>query len=136
MAERVGLNSPAYLRMAGPFFCATGIYFPWMASIAESFRSTCGSVRGIPECSTQRCPAATPHVGQGTETTCSGVSSFFFIPRCYSLRHAARLSNLGHVMQETTRDKSIAMTRTVRLLPDRVGSLHGNRSSAFVPKQR
>jgi hypothetical protein len=54
--------------------------FPWMASIAESFRFRCGSERRAPECSTQRIPAATPHVGQGTEFTCLGVSSFFFIP--------------------------------------------------------
>jgi len=31
-------------------------------SVAQSFRSTCGSLRIRPECSTQRCPAATPHV--------------------------------------------------------------------------
>jgi len=50
-----------------------------MAAVAENFRSTCGSERGAPECSTQRFPAATPHVGHGTEDICLGVSSFFFI---------------------------------------------------------
>src|SRR5216683_5324357 len=35
-------------------------------------------MRGAPECSTQRCPASTPHVGQGTEHNCLGVSSLFF----------------------------------------------------------
>src|SRR6267378_3163547 len=37
------------------------------ASIAESFRSRCGSVRRPPECSKQGSPGATPHLGQGTE---------------------------------------------------------------------
>jgi|SRR6267143_4837913 len=49
-----------------------------MASIADNFRSKCGSVRRPPECNKQRIPAATPHVGQGTEDNCSGVSSFLF----------------------------------------------------------
>jgi hypothetical protein len=52
-----------------------------MASIAESFRSTCGSERSAPECSTQRCPAATPHLGQGTEDNCFRFRFLFFIPR-------------------------------------------------------
>ena len=38
-----------------------------MASAAANFRSVCGSERGAPECSTQRSPAAAPHLGQGTE---------------------------------------------------------------------
>src|ERR1700682_166225 len=50
-----------------------------MSAVAENFRSTCGSERGAPECSTQRFPAATPHVGHGTEDNCLGVSSFFLI---------------------------------------------------------
>jgi hypothetical protein len=50
-----------------------------MASAAVNFRSACGFERGAPESSTQRFPAATPHVGQGTEDNCLGVSSFFFI---------------------------------------------------------
>jgi hypothetical protein len=50
-----------------------------MASAAANFRSVCGSERGAAECSTQRSPAAAPHLGQGTEDACSGVSSFFFI---------------------------------------------------------
>jgi hypothetical protein len=50
----------------------------FVASTAENFRSTCGSDRGAPECSTHRSPAATPHVGQGTEDSCLGVSSFLF----------------------------------------------------------
>src|SRR6266404_9073610 len=54
-----------------------------MASAAESLRSTCGSVRGEPECSKQRSPAATPHVGQGTDDNCSGVSSLMRIQRGY-----------------------------------------------------
>jgi hypothetical protein len=48
-------------------------------STAANFRSTCGSDRGPPECSTHVCPTETPHVGQGTDNSCSGVSSFFFI---------------------------------------------------------
>jgi hypothetical protein len=50
-----------------------------MASAAESFRSTCGSERGAPECSKQRAPAATPQVGQGTETNCFDVRSAILI---------------------------------------------------------
>jgi hypothetical protein len=51
-----------------------------MASAAESFRFTCGSERRAPECSKQRAPAATPQVGQGTETNCFGVRSAILIP--------------------------------------------------------
>jgi hypothetical protein len=50
-----------------------------MASIAKNLRSTCGSERKPPECSTQRFLAADPQVGQGTDNICLGVSSFFFI---------------------------------------------------------
>jgi hypothetical protein len=50
-----------------------------MASIAASFRSTCGLERCVPVCSTQGLPTTTPHVGHGTEAICLGVSSFFFI---------------------------------------------------------
>jgi len=50
-----------------------------IASAAESFRSTCGSVRGLPECSKQGSPAPTPQVGQGTDDNCSGVKSLIFI---------------------------------------------------------
>jgi len=52
-----------------------------MASMAANFRSKCGSLRGAPECNSQPSPAAAPHVGQGTEDTCSGVSSLFFMLR-------------------------------------------------------
>ncbi len=38
-----------------------------------SFRSTCASLRRPPECNKQRMPAATPHVGQGTENNCFAV---------------------------------------------------------------
>jgi hypothetical protein len=51
---------------------------PSLASAAASFLSTCGSERRPPECSTQRSPTPTPQVGQGTDDSCSGVSSFFF----------------------------------------------------------
>src|ERR1700687_3978682 len=68
-----------------------------MASAAANFLSTCGSKRGAPECSTQRSPAATPHVGQGTEHNCSGVSSFFFIRTGYgkTWRKPIQLGALG-----------------------------------------
>ena len=46
-----------------------------MVSAAESLRSTCDSERSAPECSRQRFPAATPHLGQGTEESCSLVRS-------------------------------------------------------------
>jgi hypothetical protein len=53
-----------------------GIFFVSMASVAESFRSVCDSWRSAPEYSKQGSPAATPHVGQGTEENCFGVISF------------------------------------------------------------
>jgi hypothetical protein len=55
-----------------------------VASLADSFLSRCGSERRAPECSRQSCPAATPHVGKGTEISCAGVSSFFFTSPHYS----------------------------------------------------
>ncbi len=64
---------------ASVFCLLPSVFCLSVASTAENFRSTCGSERGAPECSTQRSPAATPHVGQGTEDNCLGVSSFFFI---------------------------------------------------------
>jgi hypothetical protein len=61
-----------------------------MASAAESFRSTCDSERSAPECSRQRFPAGTPHVGQGTEDNCVGVRSFMRIwVACYRTRGKA-----------------------------------------------
>jgi len=75
-----------FLLLIGAVLIAVGLYgvrlimaFLSAASVAENFRSTCASERGAPECSTQRFPAGTPHVGQGTEDNCVGVSSFFFI---------------------------------------------------------
>jgi hypothetical protein len=56
-----------------------GILFVSIASAAESFRSTCGSERGAPECSKQCSPGATPHVGQGTENNCFAVRSLILI---------------------------------------------------------
>src|SRR6267154_493544 len=56
-----------------------GFLFASIASTAESFRSTCGSVRGAPECSKQGSPGATPHVGQGTENHSFAVRSLFLI---------------------------------------------------------
>jgi hypothetical protein len=48
------------------------------ASAAESFRSRCGSVRGAPVCSSHTSPTAAPHVVQGTDSICLGVSSLAF----------------------------------------------------------
>jgi hypothetical protein len=59
---------------------ATCVLFVSTASAAASFRSKCGSKRSPPECSSQPCPAATPHVGQGMEDHCLGVRSFILIP--------------------------------------------------------
>src|SRR5580704_3121245 len=39
----------------------------------------CASLRGAPECSKHRIPAATPHAGQGTDANCFAVSSFILI---------------------------------------------------------
>src|SRR4029077_13789003 len=72
--SRIGGRKGIY-RRSGP----RGILFVLIASAAESFRSTCGSERGAPECSKQRSPRATPHVGQGTENNCFSVRSPFLI---------------------------------------------------------
>jgi hypothetical protein len=67
-----------------------------MASMAANFLSTWGSERGAPECSTQLSSGGTPHVGQRTEDTCLGVSSFFFIRRdSRSLQYPVNVG--GHV---------------------------------------
>jgi hypothetical protein len=47
--------------------------------MAESFRSTCGSERGLPECNKQRSPRPTPQVGQRTEDSSLGVNSSILI---------------------------------------------------------
>ena len=39
----------------------------------------CASLRRPPECNKQRMPAATPHVGQGTENNCFAVRSLVLI---------------------------------------------------------
>jgi hypothetical protein len=72
--------------------------FRSIASAAESFRSTWGSERGPPECSKQRAPAATPHVGHGTESNCFGVKSAILIPPEYG-KHPRKT-----VLFETPRD--------------------------------
>src|SRR5258708_29718899 len=86
-----------------------------MASIAANFRSMCDSERGAPEFSTQRFPAATPHVGHATEDNCLGVSSLFFTlvacgntqsQICSILNTAAQfgirgLMNFGHCLSGT-----------------------------------
>jgi len=46
-------------------------------SAAINRRSRCGSVRGWPVLSSQFSPGAAPQVGQGTASTCFGLSSFF-----------------------------------------------------------
>jgi hypothetical protein len=48
------------------------------ASVAESFRSRWGSVRGAPVCNSQASPIAAPQVIQGTDNICFGVSSLVF----------------------------------------------------------
>jgi hypothetical protein len=74
-----------------------------MASEAANVRSTCGFERRAPESSTQRFPAATPHVGQGTEDNCLGVSSFFFIRTGYvkTWRKTIQLGTLGNSLGTT-----------------------------------
>src|ERR1700674_5958431 len=84
-----------------------------MASAAATFRSTCGSERRAPECSTQRSPAATPHVGQGTEDNCSGVSSFLFIRTEYDNtqpRNRSILNTVG-ISRSLARTVSLRITR-------------------------
>jgi hypothetical protein len=55
------------------------IFFVSIASAAENFRSGCASERGAPECSKQRSPGATPHVGHRTASNCFAVRSLFLI---------------------------------------------------------
>jgi hypothetical protein len=47
--------------------------------MAANFRSTCGSERSAPECSTHRSPTEDPQVGQLTEEICLGLRSFLFM---------------------------------------------------------
>src|SRR6476661_9036857 len=60
--------------------CSRRLFSCSMASAAESFRFIWGSDRGAPECSKQRAPAATPHVGHGTDINCFCVKSPILIP--------------------------------------------------------
>src|ERR1700675_3413540 len=62
LEERIVWSQPESSNSMSARICVRSI-----ASMAQNFRSTCGAVRGAPECSTQLLPAATPHVGQGTE---------------------------------------------------------------------
>jgi hypothetical protein len=71
---------------------ARGLLFRSIASAAASFRSMCGSRRGPPACSTQRCPTATPHVGQETDNTCFLVKSLIFIGMGYSVGPGRRVN--------------------------------------------
>jgi hypothetical protein len=91
------------------------------ASKAANFRSKRDSEGGAPECSTQLSAAATPHVGQGTENTCLGVSSFLF--------HSDRV--LPHGSQ------SIRLMMGFSAIEGVKGQLQPIRSSHFVedPKQ-
>lgn len=74
------------------------------ASIAESRRSTCGSARNAPECSTQRSPVAAPHRGQGTDDSCSGVMSIILIEALLlSMRRGCDGPSLKTVRNETLR---------------------------------
>src|SRR6266849_2465661 len=65
---------PRFPRLARD--CMRWNLFASMASAAASLRSTCDSERSALECSRQRCPGGTPHVGQPTEDNCVGVRSF------------------------------------------------------------
>jgi hypothetical protein len=58
--------------------------FVLTAAIAMSFRLMCGSLRRPPECSKQRIPAATPHVGQGTARNIPAGSSLILIEASYA----------------------------------------------------
>ncbi len=83
-----------------------------MASTAANFLSTWASERGAPECSTQRFPVGTPHVGQVTEDICLRVSSRFFMvtecdytqPRICSNLHTAPPSSLKRRCLATVRN--------------------------------
>jgi hypothetical protein len=67
--------------------------FDSAASIAVSFRSTCGSLRKPPEWSSQRLPGPTRHVGQGTELNSSGDMSLILIVTQCNKTHPGDRSN-------------------------------------------
>ncbi len=59
------------------------VLFVSIASAAESFRSTCGSLRRAPEYNKQRSPTATPQIGQGTARNSFGARSLILIETVY-----------------------------------------------------
>jgi hypothetical protein len=66
------------------------------ASAAESFRSRCGSVRGVPECSSQASPIVAPQVLQGTHNICFRVSSLVFTWHRMQHSQYGKMFNIAH----------------------------------------
>jgi hypothetical protein len=85
-------------------------------STAESFRSTCGSVRGAPECSKQGSPGATPHVGQGTENHSFAVRSLFLILIQYG--KTSRKRSILNAMDTIRNGRAYETTTSPFLRPD------------------
>jgi hypothetical protein len=73
----------------------------------------CGSLRSPPECSKQRFPAATPHVGQETASKCLGIMSLILIRKGYlnSFRKAVRFETLRKECSEMI-ERSECLLRT------------------------
>jgi hypothetical protein len=71
------LNWPACLVVAGLLLSTL------KDSDAATFRFACGSFLRSPEDNTQRLPAATAHVGQGTASDIFRINRIFFIRRGY-----------------------------------------------------
>jgi hypothetical protein len=85
-------------------------HFLSIASIAASFLSTCDSERKPPECSTQRSPADTPHVGQATDACCLGVSSFFFIwSECQNVSRTTVQSGTLSVLAANPEERNLSL---------------------------
>jgi hypothetical protein len=101
----LGLNNGILQRIAEIFGrraywhpLARGFVFLSIASTAKSFRSTCDSERGEPDCSRHRLRGAAPHVGHRTENNCFVVSSLFFIYLKCGKGNALLFQNVGGLL--------------------------------------
>jgi hypothetical protein len=109
--------------------------FLWLQS-PEGFRSTCGSERGAPQCTTQRRPAATPHVGHGTDDNCFVVSSFFPVENCPMTPYCKTIPFGTLLGTSRSRGESQLLLLLINALPEssRVhsGCIVGNPESAGI----
>src|SRR5437667_5037203 len=77
------------------------------ASAAENFRSRCGSLRRAPVCSSHGWPIAAPHVGQGTEDICFGVSWLLFTTPIMQPSTGGKMLNNAHFSPDWLRARFI-----------------------------